>query len=312
MSTLFCFGLGYTARTLARMLAADGWRVGGTSRSADGVARLAAEGLAAQLFDGASASPALTEAARGASHILVSIPPGPSGDPTLTACETALAAGTASGATRWIGYLSTVGVYGDHGGAWVDEETEPRPATARAARRLEAERAWQTFAERHGAPVHIFRLPGIYGPGRNTLVKLRAGRARRISKPGQVFNRAHVHDIARALRASMAAPRPGAIYNIADDEPAPPEDVVAYAARLLGMEPPPLIPFEEAQLSDMARSFWGESKRVSNRRMHDELGLALAFPTYREGLRALLADMAEAEAGGGSGSGAPRREEAAR
>jgi nucleoside-diphosphate-sugar epimerase len=186
---------------------------------------------------------------------------------------------------EWIGYLSTTGVYGDRAGGWVDETAELRPVNARSRWRVEAEAAWAAS----GLPVEIFRLAGIYGPGRSAFDRLREGRAQRIVKQGQIFSRIHVDDIAAALAASIAAPRPAVVWNLADDEPAPPEDVIAYAAELLGLPVPPAIPFEEAELSPMARSFYAESKRVSNRRLRETLGVALAHPTYREGLRAILA-----------------------
>jgi len=265
---LFCFGLGYTAQTLARTLEPEGWTVVGTSRSE-----------AALRFErGRPLDPA---AFAGATHILSSIPPDERGDPALD--EHALDLARLSGA-RWIGYLSTTGVYGDHAGGWVDEATPVTPVGERGRRRAEAERGWLALP----VPMHVFRLPGIYGPGRSQLDGLRAGTAKRIDKPGQVFSRIHVEDIAGALRLSMARPRPGAIYNLADDEPAPPQDVVAYAAGLLGMEPPPLVPFAEATLSPMAASFYAESKRVSNDLVKRELGWRPKYPTYREGLRALL------------------------
>jgi nucleoside-diphosphate-sugar epimerase len=187
----------------------------------------------------------------------------------------------------WIGYLSTVGVYGNAAGAIVDETAELHPNNERTRARVVAESGWLALGETTGRPVQVFRLAGIYGPGRSALDKLRAGTARRIVKPGQVFNRIHVEDIASVLEASIARPRAGAIYNVADDEPAPPEDVIAYGAELLGIEPPPEIPFEDADLTPMARSFYGDSRRISNARIKSELGVTLAYPNYREGLRAL-------------------------
>jgi len=220
-----------------------------------------------------------------AEAILVSVPPDAEGrDPVLSRFAEDL---RRASKLRWLGYLSTVGVYGDHGGAWIDEATEPAPVSRRSKARLAAERAWLALAREHGVPVHIFRLAGIYGPGRSAFDKLAAGTARRIVKPGQIFNRIHVEDIARILLASMERPRPGAVYNVADDEPSPPQDVIVEAARLSGLPLPPEVAFAEADLSPMAMSFWGESKRVSNRLVHDELGVELAYPSYREGLRAL-------------------------
>jgi nucleoside-diphosphate-sugar epimerase len=185
----------------------------------------------------------------------------------------------------WVGYLSTTGVYGDRAGGWVDEASALTPAGERGRRRVAAEAGWRAL----GLPLHIFRLAGIYGPGRSALDSVRAGKAQRIDKPGQVFSRIHVDDIAAVLDASIARPYPGAIYNVCDDDPAPPQDVIAYACALLGRAPPPLVPFDQAALSPMARSFYGESKRVSNRRIKDELGVRLRFPDYRAGLDALAA-----------------------
>ncbi len=189
---------------------------------------------------------------------------------------------------KWVGYLSTTGVYGDRGGDWVDEDSPLEPTTARGQRRLEAERSWLRLHSDFGLPVHLFRLAGIYGPGRNTLLNVRDGSAKRIIKPGQIFSRIHVEDIAGVLAASIAKPNPGRAYNVCDDEPCPPQEVVAFAADLLGLPLPPEIPFEQAELSPMAKSFYADSKRVSNRRIKTELGYKLIYPNYRDGLRALL------------------------
>jgi dTDP-4-dehydrorhamnose reductase len=218
-----------------------------------------------------------------ADHILASIPPSESGDPILTRFHDALA----SAKPRSIVYLSTVGVYGDHTGAWVDETSECRPVSKRSVERLQAETAWRRFSDETGVPVAILRLAGIYGPGRSPFEKIRSGTARRIVKPAQVFNRIHVDDIAAAVEAAFDR-RAGGIFNVVDDEPAPPQDVLAYAAHLLDLPPPPEIPFEHADLSPMARSFYGENKRVRNDKLKHDLGVRLAYPTYREGLRALL------------------------
>jgi nucleoside-diphosphate-sugar epimerase len=281
---LFAFGLGYGALHFARRYR-DRWtEVAGTATTEAKVAALRADGIKAYRFDGESADADIGAAVARADALLVSIPPDELGDPALRHFGADIAAAPQ---LAWVGYLSTVGVYGDHGGAWVDEDTPPQPLGARSRRRLEAEAAWLDLGARSGKAVHVFRLAGIYGPGRNALVQLRAGTARRIVKPGQVFNRVHVDDIAAVLMASFGQPHPGAIYNVADDEPSPPQEVVAYAAHLAGGEPPPEIPFGEARLGPMATSFWAECKRVSNRRIKDELGVALAYPTYREGLTAL-------------------------
>ena len=286
MNMLFCFGLGFTAKTLGRRLLAQGWRVAGTARSGAACAVARDEGFGCVPFDGEQRSAEVSDLIGGASHVLVSIPPGEAGDAALAQHGADIADASGIG---WLGYLSTVGVYGDRQGAWVDETSPADPLGPRSKRRFEAERAWQAFGAEHGRAAHIFRLPGIYGPGRNTLATLKAGKARRIVKPGQVFNRVHVDDIASALALSMARPRAGAIYNVCDDEPAPPQDVIAYAAGLLRVEPPPEIAFEEAEMSAMGKSFYGECKRVSNALAKSELGFAPAYPNYREGLRALLA-----------------------
>jgi dTDP-4-dehydrorhamnose reductase len=284
MSSLFCFGLGYTARSLGRSLRDKTWAVAGTSRDAAGAAAASERGFSALVFDGRGKLPG--DALDGVSHVLVSVPPGADGDPVLRWCAHDLVARARQ--LAWVGYLSTTGVYGDHGGGWVDEATVCAPVSERAKRRVAAEDGWLALQREHGVPVHVFRLAGIYGPGRNQLAAILNGSAKRIVKPNQVFSRIHVDDIAGVLEASMAKPHPGRIYNVADDEPAPPQDVVAYAAALLGRAPPPEIAFEDAELSEMGRSFYGESKRVSNRRIKQELGYRLIYPTYREGLIALL------------------------
>jgi nucleoside-diphosphate-sugar epimerase len=291
VSRLFCFGLGYSAEALARRLAAKGWEIAGTARDPAKVERLKAQGYQMSRFTGDRGHPELSKRLAGTTHLLLSIPPGHDraendGDPVLRHYRDDIVALTT---LRWIGYLSTVGVYGDRAGARVDETTPPLPNSERTKARVLAESAWRALGAETGIPVQIFRLAGIYGPGRSALDKLRAGTARRVVKPGQVFSRIHVEDIAGVLEASMARPRAGAVYNVADDEPAPPDQVIAHAAELLGMEPPPAVPFEKAELSPMARSFYGDSRRVSNALIKSELGVNLAYPTYREGLRALKA-----------------------
>lgn len=285
MSALFCFGLGFSARALARRLLAKGWAATGTARSEDKLEALRGQGFGAVLFDGEAPGPEVPAALDAASHVVVSAPPGEAGDPVLRHHGDDLAAAPSVG---WIGYLSTVGVYGDHQGQWIDETAPLNPKSERSKRRVAAERAWLDFGARSGKPVQIFRLAGIYGPGRSAIDNLRQGRARRINKPGQVFNRIHVEDIATVLEASIARPNAGAIYNVTDDLPAPPQDVVAYGAELMGVAAPPEVSFEEADLSPMGRSFYGENKRVSNARIASELGVRLACPTYREGLKAVL------------------------
>ncbi len=281
---LLSIGHGYSARALAAQLLARGWAITGTTRSPEKAKAIAATGVTPLIWPG---GPPLAEALARATHLLVSAGPGEAGDPLLADHRAELAA--AAPHLAWAGYLSTTGVYGDHEGAWVDEETPLTPATRRGQQRVEAEAAWRALADEAGLALHIFRLAGIYGPGRGPFAKVRDGTARRILKPGQVFSRTHVDDIARVLEASIARPDPGAIYNVCDDDPAPPQDVIAYAARLLGMPPPPEVPFEEAEMSDMARSFYAESKRVRNDRIKLELGVELIYPTYRSGLSALLA-----------------------
>jgi len=282
---LFCFGLGYTAEALARALLAEGWRVGGTVRDPAARERLAAAGFEMHGFDRDSRLAEPAEALAGTTHLLSSVPPDAAGDPVLDRHASDIAA---LGGLRWVGYLSTTGVYGDRDGGWVDEASDRAPTTVRGERRVLAEDGWLDLWRRHGVPVHVFRLAGIYGPGRNALETVRSGRAQRVVKPGQVFSRIHRDDIVRVLRASMERPDPGAAYNVCDDEAAPPQDVIAYACGLLDVPPPPEIRFADAALSPMARSFYRDNKRVANRRIKEELGVTLAWPNYRDGLKALL------------------------
>lgn len=277
--SLFIFGLGYSGLEIARLAAAAGWSVAGTVTGADKAGRLAAEGIEAHLFDGTA--PLAARELETASHVLCTIAPGDAGDPALRTNAVHLRDG------RWLGYLSTTGVYGDHDGGWVDETTAPRPDQPRSIDRLAAEQAWQAI----GAT--IFRLPGIYGPGRSAIDRVKAGTARRIDKPGQVFSRIHVEDIATAVLAAMTHPSPGAIYNVVDDLPASNGEVIAYACELLGLPVPPAVPWDEVAptMSAMARSFYAENRRVRNARLKRELGVALRYPTYREGLRAIAASL---------------------
>lgn len=279
--TLLSLGHGYSAAALTRRLG-SGWRVIGTTRSAEKAARLAREGVEPLLWPGADLGPAI----KAATHVLASIAPDAGGDPVLAQHGEALAA--AAPHLEWVGYLSTTGVYGDHRGGWVDESTPLAPTTERGRQRVVAEGQWQDLARRSGLPLHIFRLAGIYGPGRGPFEKVRAGTARRIIRENQYFSRIHVDDIAAVLAASIARPDPGAVYNVADDDPSPPEDVLAEAARLLGLPPPPEVAFEDAEMTPLARSFYAESKRVRNDRIKRDLGVRLAFPDYRSGLRALM------------------------
>jgi len=281
---LFAFAIGYAAQALIR---SRPWSdVSGTVRDRGKAAHLSAAGIRAHALSDAADSPILAEDIRSADALLVSAPPDETGDPTLRRFGSLV---RSAPDLAWIGYLSTTGVYGDRGGAWVDETTPPAPQSRRSQARLEAEDAWLALGRETGKAVQVFRLTSIYGPGRNALANLARGTAQRIVKGGQTFNRIHVADIAAVLAASLQRPRPGAVYNLADDEPAPPQDVVAFAADLAGIAPPPEIPFESADLSPMARSFYAENKRVANRLIKEELGIRLLYPTYREGLRALHA-----------------------
>jgi len=286
MSRLFAFGLGFSALALAKRLSAKGWQIAGTARDEDKIERLKREGYCLVQFSSEPDNDEISKLLAGTTHLLHSIPPGTEGDPVLAWYRREIAA---LPSLKWIGYLSTVGVYGDQEGDWVDESTPPKPNTARTGARVEAERAWLQFGRELGVPAHIFRLAGIYGPGRSVFDKLKAGTARRIKKDGQVFSRIHVEDIASVLESSIAQPRAGAVYNVADDEPAAPGEVVAYAAELMGVPTPPEIEFADADLTPMARSFYEGSRRIRNARIKSELGITLRYPTYREGLAALLA-----------------------
>lgn len=276
-NTLFSFGHGYSVSALVRTLSPD-WDLIGTTRDAANIAQIAAQNTTARLWPGDDIS---TDLAR-TTHLLISTAPNADGDPVLAQFGPNIK--TMCPNLRWVGYLSTTGVYGDHGGDWVDENTPLSPATIRGKHRVLAEQKWRAC----DLPLHIFRLAGIYGPGRGPFAKVRNKTARRIIKSNQVFSRTHVDDIAQVIAASMARPNPGAIYNVCDDDPAAPQNVIAHAATLLGMPVPPAIDFETADLSPMARSFYEESKRVRNDRIKDELGVKLLYPTYRDGLAALL------------------------
>ncbi|MEM1077908.1 MAG: SDR family oxidoreductase [Pseudomonadota bacterium] len=282
--TLLSFGHGYSARALARLLLPQGWQVIGTTRSAEKAKVLRSEGVDPRIWPGVDLSADILNA----SHILISAGPTAEGDQVLAAYGEVLA--QAAPNLKWAGYLSTTGVYGDHQGEWVDETTPLSPTTRRGQARVTAETAWSELAEGAGLPLHIFRLAGIYGPGRGPFSKVRNGTARRIIKQGQVFSRTHVEDIAQILAASIAQPNPGAAYNVCDDDPAPPEDVISHAAELLGLPIPPAVDFETAEMTPMARSFYAESKKVRNDRIKDELGVRLFYPSYRDGLAALLAE----------------------
>jgi nucleoside-diphosphate-sugar epimerase len=278
--TLLSFGHGYSAQALSRLLIPQDWRVIGTTRSEDKAVSLMNAGVEPRIWPGADMEPALN----AATHLLISAAPGDAGDPVLALLETEIA--KRAGQFEWVGYLSTTGVYGDHQGDWVDEDAALTPATKRGIARVQAEAAWAAIPD---LPLHIFRLAGIYGPGRGPFAKVRNGTARRIIKEGQVFSRTHVADIARVLHASIRKPNPGSAYNVCDDDPAPPEDVIAYAAGLLGMPVPEAEDFATAEMTPMARSFYAESKKVRNDRIKDELGVELLYPDYRAGLKALFA-----------------------
>ena len=282
MKSMLIFGYGYSAKALAQVLLAEGWEVAATTRDPAKAEAMRAIGVIPHIWPGADMRAPIARA----SHMLISAGPDAAGDPVLNALSEDLGRATQ---LVWLGYLSTTGVYGDAAGGWVDETTPRNPASTRGQWRVAAEDGWLDMHRRHSLPVHIFRLAGIYGPGRGPFEKLRAGTARRIIKANQVFSRIHVADIAQVLVASIAAPNPGRAYNLCDDEPAPPQDVIAAAAGLLGLNVPPEESFESAQMGAMAKSFYGESKRVLNARIKSELGIILRYPSYMTGLRAILA-----------------------
>jgi nucleoside-diphosphate-sugar epimerase len=281
---LFCFGLGYSALSLGRRLVDRGWTVSGSCRGGERAGALRQAGFSALRFE--RDRPLPVAALDGVSHILVSIPPDRIGDSVLDLHIGDIAR---LPGLSWLGYLSTTGVYGDRGGGWVDEGDPPAPSSERGRQRVAAEAGWLEAWRARAVPVHIFRLAAIYGPGRSAFEALRAGTAKRIDRPGQLFSRIHVEDLATALAASIAKPRPGAVYNVCDDEPAEPAAVVAYAAELLGVPPPPLVPLAAAGLSPMALSFYGDNKRVGNALIKRELGIAWRYPNYRAGLAAMRA-----------------------
>ena len=280
MKHMMFFGFGFSAQALAKQLPPSEWHITGTSRTAEGAAAITAAGYNGLVFDAMNGIPA------DVTHIVSSVPPDANGDPVLRKCGAELAKRALH--FKWVAYLSTTGVYGDHDGGWVDETTQLRPNTERGHRRLAAETAWLQLYGEHALPVHLFRLAGIYGPGRNALESVKDGSAKRVIRKGQIFSRIHVDDIAGILFASMQKPHPGRAYNVADDEPCPPQEVITHAAALLGVAPPPEVAFEDAALSPMARSFYMDSKRVSNTRVKQELGYAFRYPNYRQGLKGLL------------------------
>jgi nucleoside-diphosphate-sugar epimerase len=292
METLLCFGFGYCAQHYVGAYGSRFTRVAGTTRSDSGTVFVNRAGGSPSVemlrFDGTAPTASILAAINEAEAVLVSIPPGEGRDPVLRWFAAPLSHSPRLAA---IVYLSTIGVYGDHGGGWVDEGTPPHPSAGRRQTRLAAELEWRAAGAKAGAAVSVLRLAGIYGPDRNALANVLDGSARRIVKPGQVFNRIHVADIAQAIEAAFAQ-RASGVYNVADDEPSPPQDVTGFAANLLGMPPPPQLAFEDAQatLSPMARSFYGENRRIRNQKLKTELGVTLRYPTYRDGLRALLKD----------------------
>jgi len=288
MTHLFCFGLGYSAQRVARQLADDGWTISATARTSATAESIRHMGYrVCPLYKDAREN--VIAALREATHLLLSAAPDASGDPLLNLIGDADIAAFKN--LQWIGYLSTVGVYGDSEGTWIDETAPLAASSVRGRRRIEAEAAWVSFAQRLNARMQIFRLAGIYGPGRSAIDRLREGTAHRIIKPDQVFNRIHVDDIAQAVIAGIAGRGSEQVYNVTDDEPGPPQDVVTFAAELLQVPPPPEVPFAQAELTPMARSFYADNKRIRNARLRQDLGVSLKFPTYRDGLRAVLATM---------------------
>lgn len=301
---LFCFGYGYSCEYLGRALMARGWRVAGTTRDPDKLRRMKAEGIEAYLFDEDVPLGDPIGILRGTTHFLFSIPPENAGDPAFLVHGDDIAE---IPGVEWAGYLSTTGVYGNRDGGWVSEESELRPETRRGARRVRAEEQWLSLLHEQRFPIHIFRLAGIYGPGRSALDSVRAGNARRIDKPGHAFSRIHVEDIVQVLLASMEKPNPGRIYNVADDRAAPSHEVIAHACELLGLTPLPLLPYVEADLAPITLSFYSDNKRIHNDRIKTELGIALKYPDFIKGLDACLdaesdpARLARLNAGGAEG-----------
>lgn len=285
-SRLFCFGLGYSALALVQKLKPLGWQIAGTVRTEAAAVALRAQGIEVFVFDGTRPLSNAKAVLADTTHLLSSIPPDVGGDPVVV-CHGADIAGCE--ALVWAGYLSTTGVYGDRDGGWVDENAALQPTSVRSEQRFAAEQAWLGLHKRRGVPCHLFRLAGIYGPGRSALDLVRRGTAKRIDKPGQVFSRIHVDDIAAVLMASIAQPNPGRIYNVCDDNPASPAAVTAFACELLSRPLPPLVPFDEAEMSPMARSFYRDNKRVDNHRIKEELAVELIYPDYKAGLKAILA-----------------------
>ena len=286
---LFFFGMGYSSLATAKAvheLVDPNAAIAGTRRSEEGCERLAESPYRLHIFDGVAPGPTLSPDLRAATHLVLSIPPGEHGDPALALHRSDI---DAAAGLQWLCYFSTVGVYGDFNGGWIDETAPTHPINERSRHRVEAEVAWRDYAQSRGLPLLILRLAGIYGPGRSSFDKLREGTARRIVKPGQVFNRIHVEDIGRVTQLA-AQRRLAGTFNLADDEPAPPQDLVTYAAEKLGMAPPAEIAFDKAEMTPMARSFYSDNKRVSNKAIKQALGIDLLYPTYVQGLDAILED----------------------
>lgn len=281
---LFCFGYGYSCDYLGHELEKSGeWALAGTTRTPEKKQVLCDRGIETHVFNYEHGLFDVPSMLRGVTHLLLSAPPNEDGDPAFFMHGDELAA---LPSLQWVGYLSTTGVYGDRNGEWVDENSSVNPTSQRGSRRLKAEEQWLSLYEKQGLPVHIFRLSGIYGPGRSALDSVRAGVARRINKPGHVFGRIHVEDIAQILMASMAKSNPGSVYNLCDDEPAPSHEVIAYACDLLRRPAPPMVNFDEANLAPMTRSFYMDNRRVRNNKIKEELGVTLKYPNYRAGLDA--------------------------
>lgn len=282
---IFCFGFGYAAGFLSVKLRDHGWKICGTTTTADKKSFLKKNGIDAWLFDRNHAIPDPFHAFSDVTHVLLSVPPDADGDAVFDAHAADLA-GIKN--LEWVGYLSTTSVYGNQDGNWIDETARATPSSSRGSRRLRAEQQWQSLHLNDGLPLHIFRLSGIYGPGRSALDAIRSGDARRIDKPGHAFNRMHIDDIVQALIASMNKPNPGSIYNLADDAPSPSHEVIQFACNLIGSAPPPLIPFDQAEMAPIVRSFYKDNKRIRNDKIKDELGVELLHPDYRSGLQACL------------------------
>ncbi len=283
---LFCFGYGYSCDYIGHeLMQRGGWRISGTTRDLNRKKELRARGVQAHLFDYDMPLADPANALKDVTHIIISTPPSDSGDPSFnTHAQDILNLPK----LEWLGYLSTTGSYGDRGGGWVDESSELRPTTKRGSRRMNVEKQWLSLYKSHGLPVHIFRLAGIYGPGRSALDSVRSVIARRIDKPGHYFNRVHVEDLVQALIASMLNNNAGEAYNICDDLPVPSHEVIDYACKLLGLESPPLIPFDKVDLAPIHQSFYADNKRVRNDKMKKELGITLKYENYKQGLQACL------------------------